>query len=260
MMAMALGNDEAPERDDEERAPLLQRPLVLLLLGALAVAVVFVSGWVALAATQRHAVARIQIEGRFARLQIADVEAAVRPLADRSFGDLDLLGIRAAVEALPWTASASVERVWPGTLRVRVTERKPLARWNEAALLDSEARAFTPLDEELPAALPLLAGPPGSEIAVSAMYASLAGRLRGTVFALQGLAQDARGEWTASTAAGVDLRFGRDDPQTKLDVLLGPAERVLQNRMSEVKDVDLRYTNGFSVGWRELAPAQKGGG
>lgn len=247
-----------PDEDDFIDAinPALRRPLALLV-GALAFVTVIGIGWGGVEFASQQPVVRIQIEGRFARLQIADIEAAVRPLADRAFGELDLAAIRAAVEALPWTASASVERVWPATLRVRGSERQPLARWNEAALLDTEARPFTPDPSELPEPLPQLGGPPGSERAVAEMYRVLAERLRSSAFPLQGLAQDARGEWTARTSAGVDLRFGREDPMSKLETLLGPAERVLKNRMSEVKDVDLRYTNGFSVGWQPPAPVAK---
>lgn len=260
MTAMALRLDEEDESfDDDAPAPGLSRP-VALLLGAAAFVAVIAIGWGGLKFASRQPVERIQIEGKFARLQIADVESAVRPLAERAFGELDLAEVRTAVEALPWTANASVERVWPATLRVRAVERTPLARWNDAELLDADARAFAPNVDEIPEGLPQLAGPAGSERAVTEMFRALEERMRNTAFPLQGLARDARGEWTARTTAGVELRFGREDPTTKLDTLLGSAEHVLKNRMSEVKHVDLRYTNGFSVGWNAPAPATKVGG
>lgn len=259
MTAMALRLDQEDESFDDALAPGWRRPLALLL-GAVAFAAVIAIGWGGLKFASRQPVAKIQIEGKFARLQIADVEAVVRPLAERTFGELDLGEVRAAVEALPWTANASVERVWPATLRVRAVERTPFARWNDAELLDADARAFAPNAEDVPDGLPQLAGPEGSERAVTEMFRALAARMQDTAFPLQGLARDARGEWTARTMAGVELRFGREDPMTKLDTLLGSAERVLKNRMSEVKHVDLRYTNGFSVGWQPPAPATKAGG
>src|SRR3546814_4164666 len=83
------------------------------------------------------------------------------------------------------------------------------------------------------------------------MFRTLSGELAPSAFPLQGLTQDARGEWGGRTTDGVELRFGRTDPEDKVEMLLGPAERVLKNRMNEVKYVDLRYTNGFSVGWQD---------
>ncbi len=253
MTAMTMNADDGL---DDVIAPPARR-LLQLLAGVAAFATVLGVGWSAMQFTNRQPVTRVQIEGRFARLKIPDIDAAVRPLADRAFGDLDLIAARDAVQALPWTAHASVERVWPATLRVRAVERRPFARWGETSLLDMEAQVFTPAADEIPGQLPRLGGTPGKETVVLDMYRRLSAQLAASPFALQGLQQDARGEWTAQTEDGVELRFGRDDPQDKLEFLLGPAERVLKNRISEVKYVDLRYTNGFSVGWRDAPSAAK---
>ncbi|MFT4045498.1 MAG: cell division protein FtsQ/DivIB [Solimonas sp.] len=248
MTALAMTADDL---FDFESTPL--RRHLLLAIGITAFAAVVAAGWGALELGSREPVARIQVEGHFTRLKLADVDGAVRPLVDRRFGELDLAAVRAAVEALPWASRASVERVWPATVRVRAWERVPFARWGENALLDTDARAFTPPADEIPDGLPQLAGTPGHEAPVAEMFRTLSARLIPSSFPLQGLAQDARGEWDAHTANGVELRFGREDPQDKLDVLLGPAERALKDRMADVAYVDLRYTNGFSVGWRTPA-------
>jgi cell division protein FtsQ len=234
---------------DEPQSPM--RRQLMLLAGVAALAAVLGAGWGALSIGSHTPVARIQIEGRLQRLKSADIEAVMRPLVDRRFGDLDLEAVRRAVEALPWTSRASAERVWPATVRVRVWERVPFARWGDKSLLDSDARAFTPPASEIPDGLPQLAGPDGKEQDVATMFRALSGELASSAFPLQGLTQDARGEWSGHTADGVDLRFGRTDPEDKVEMLLGPAGRVLKNRMSEVKYVDLRYTNGFSVGWQD---------
>jgi hypothetical protein len=42
--------------------------------------------------------------------------------------DVDTGAARARLEALPWIRSARVVRTWPGTLRVVVVERRPVAR------------------------------------------------------------------------------------------------------------------------------------
>ena len=245
MTALAMTADDA---FDFESTPL--RRHLLLAIGIAAFAAVIAAGWGALEFGSREPVARIQVEGRFSRLKLNDVDAVVRPLVDRRFGDLDLGAVKLAVETLPWVSRASVERVWPATVRVRAWERVPFARWSDGALLDTDARVFTPSASEVPDGLPQLSGTAGHEAIVAEMFRALSARLIQSSFPLQALAQDARGEWNARTANGVELRFGREDPQDKLDVLLGAAEHALKDRMADVKYVDLRYTNGFSVGWQ----------
>src|SRR3546814_10249741 len=121
---------------------------LLLLAGVAAVAAVIVAAWGALSIGSHTPVSRIQIEGRLTRLKSSDIEAVLRPLVDRQFGALDLAAAKQAVEALPWTSRASVERVWPATVRVRVWERTPAARWGDDALPDSDARVFKPAANE----------------------------------------------------------------------------------------------------------------
>lgn len=75
---------------------------------------------------------------------------------------LDLADIRARIEALPWTAHASVARRLPGRLEIAVTERVPAAIWQHRGrlqLVDRTGRVLTPADLRGFASLPLVVGP-----------------------------------------------------------------------------------------------------
>ncbi|NKF22933.1 cell division protein FtsQ/DivIB [Solimonas marina] len=240
---------------DDSPSPM--RRYLMLGAGAVVLIALLVAGWGAMTVGTRTPVERLQIEGQLQRLKTSDIEAVLRPLIDRQFGQLDLEAAKQAVEALPWTSHASVERVWPATVRVRVWERVPFARWGDKSLLDTDSRPFTPSASDIPDGLPQLSGPDGKEAEVADMFRVLREKLANSSFALQSLTQDARGEWAATTVDGIGLHFGRTDPTTKIDTLLGPAERALKNRMNEVNYVDLRYTNGFAVGWKDPAAAKK---
>ncbi len=207
--------------------------------------------WGFFRATGDQPVARLQIEGHLQRVDPAEIKAAVRPLLQERFAQVDLKAVHAAVAALPWVGRARVERRWPATVHLRIWEREPAAHWGQKELLDTQGVVFSPAGRDVPPLLPRLDGPPGSAGRVLAMYRELAARLQGTPFALAGLTQDARGDWTGHTTGGIALRFGRGDPTQALDTLLGPAARALAGRIEEIAYVDLRYTNGFSVGWRK---------
>jgi cell division protein FtsQ len=246
MTAMAMSEELF---DDEARVPVSR--LSHFLLGSAALLAIAGAIWGFFHVTGTESVARLQVEGRMLRVDAAQVDAVVRPLLDARFVEVDLHAIQDAVSALPWVARARVERAWPATVRVRVWEREPAARWGEQTLLDSDATLFAPDGREIPDGLPLLSGPEGSAAMVLGVHRQIARRLDGTPFALAGLRRDARGDWTATTIGGIELRFGRNDPLTTLDMLLGPGARALAAQLEEVAHIDLRYTNGFSVGWRE---------
>jgi cell division protein FtsQ len=196
---------------------------------------------------------RLQIEGHFDRVTPESVRQATEAHLAKGFFSVDLEAIRNDVAALPWVSRARVERVWPTGVRVRVWEREAYARWNADSLLDTGSVSFTPAAGDLPedavAQLPKLAGTAGNEKLVVETYRTLSQALAETPLALSGLQLDARGEWTAQTRRGVELRLGAGDAAEKLPVLLGALPASLGERLADVAYVDLRYTNGFAIGW-----------
>lgn len=252
MSAMAMTADDF---DGDEAAPMSRTTRFLV--GTLALVMAAAAVWGFFRVTGDRPVARLLVEGELHQVRVGEIEQAVRPLLEMRFVEVDLDAVRDAVRQVPWVARVRAEREWPATVRVRLWERQPVARWGDGELLDGDAAAFAPAGRDVPPTLPLLSGPEGSAARVLATYRQLAGRLEGSLFALQGLSEDARGDWTGTTRTGVELRFGRADPKGAVDMLLGPASRALANDLAAVDYVDLRYTNGFSVGWREPAAATK---
>lgn len=208
--------------------------------------------------SQDRVVRRLILVGEFRHLDPAQVREVLRPFLGVELLAVDLALAREAVAALPWVESVRLTRAWPDALRVVIRERSAYARWNEDEALDTGARRFRPPLAQLAADLPRLAGPEGREAEVMETYRQLAAGLADSPFPLSGLQRDARGEWTARTRDGIELRLGREAPLDKLGLLRGAAARQLAPRRQEVAYIDLRYGNGFAVGWaRETAPAAR---
>lgn len=230
-------------------------------------AAVLAAAVVALALPQDAPLTQLQVRGPLVKVRPEDVRAAADLEPGASFFQADVARVRDAVGDLPWVARASVERVWPGSIMVRVWEREAYARWNEDGLLDTDSRAFVPRAAEIPTGLPRLGGVAGHEAEVAAAWKRLAPPLADTPLRLTGLVIDARGEWTAQAANGIELRLGADAPDRHLAMLTGVVQRTLGGRWGDVQYIDLRYTNGFAVGWAKpqlqppatKAAAAKGG-
>jgi cell division protein FtsQ len=194
---------------------------------------------------------QLELRGPFEHLQPRDVQEAAAPFLRSDFFALDVAALRRAVSALPWVAEARVERRWPGVVEVRVVERQPYARWNQDGLLDTDANAFVPPAAEIPAGLPQLGGTAGHEIEVAHAWKRLSRVLADTPLALRGLQLDQRGQWQAQTHNDIEVRFGANPPDDRLPMLRDVVLKTLGDRWEQVAYVDLRYTNGFAVGWRK---------
>ncbi len=50
-------------------------------------------------------------------------------------------------------------------------------------------------------------------------------------------------------ADGLQVRLGRQDVKDRLERFIRLASPMVAKRVAEINYVDMRYTNGFSVGW-----------
>lgn len=245
-------------RSPRIEAPTLPRPVFRVLATTAAVALLMLL-WTMLAPLVNRPVSALRIDGQLTRLTPADIAIAVDAGLDLRLFDADLEALREHVETLPWVASARVSRIWPDVLVVKVVERRPYARWGEGRMIDTNSQVFAPSAEEISENLPLLSAPPGHEAETAAVFEDLRMRLAASAFVPRGLTLDARGEWRMSNTAGVELRLGQGDPRERLPLILGAISTTLGNQMEKVAYIDLRYSNGFSVGWKDGFAPQAGG-
>jgi cell division protein FtsQ len=110
----------------------------------------------------------------------------------------------------------------------------------------------------MPPELPQLNGPEGTEAQVARLYLDTYPRLAGVGLRLSRVTLDARGAWeltvtstqgTATNIGGVVFRLGRQDVPERLDRFLTAASPLIATRAGEMAYVDMRYSNGFAVGW-----------
>jgi len=62
---------------------------------------------------------------------------------------------------------------------------------------------------------------------------------------------DARGAWEFGLSNGVSVRLGRRQVDERIERFMQVGAKVIAGRASKIDYVDMRYTNGFSVGWRK---------
>ena len=200
-------------------------------------------------------VRELVVQGTFQRVTPIQIEAAVAEALNAGFLTVDLGALRESVQALDWVDGANVSREWPDTLIVRVTEHQAAARWGERGLLNVRGELFTEQAQHAFPELPSLAGPPGTEHDVARRYLAVRGKLAEAALALERLELDERGSWRLVLGSGQEIRLGRRDIDERLYRFFDVVAPALADELKRVEYVDLRYTNGFAVGWRDGPPA-----
>ena len=199
-------------------------------------------------------VRELVVEGTFQRVTPIQVEAAVADGLTAGFMTVNLSALRERVQELDWVDRVDVGRRWPDTLIVRVTEHQAAARWGANGLLNVRGELFTERSQHSFAELPSLAGPPGTERDVARRYLAVRGKLADAGLTLESLELDERGAWRLKLGGGQEIRLGRRDIDERLYRFFHVVALALAADLKRVEYVDLRYTNGFAVGWRDGPP------
>lgn len=205
----------------------------------------------ALALALNRPIETVSVSGRFDRVSAVEVARAVKKsVHGAGFLGADLDAVRAAVERLPWVDTATVARSWPHGLVVRIVEQVPAARWVAGGLINVRGERFACDPREVPPGLALLSGPEGSAKRVAERYFAMQARLSELGLRIVALALDARGSWRFRLADGVSVRLGRKRIDARFETFMTVAAKIVARRASAIAYVDMRYMNGFSIGWR----------
>lgn len=202
----------------------------------------------------RFVIGHIHFEGPFQHVSREQLVRSVKDQVHDNFFAIDLDAVKARVESLPWVYRVSVRRQWPDALYIRFSEQRLVARWGEHDWIN-EAGELVPNVQADDAGLgvPQLAGPDGMHGQVLARYRRFAELLELLGRRPVELALSSRRTWHMRLDNDVVLLLGREHAEARLARFVQAYRRALAQRGDRIEQVDLRYTNGFSVQWNDTS-------
>jgi cell division protein FtsQ len=192
----------------------------------------------------------VRVTGTFQYLDKGDVKKVIGHALQDSFLTVDILAIREAVESLPWVDTVSVARVWPDIVDIHVAEQSAVALWGREELLNDRGELFKPVMVSAIKDLPILMGPVGAHKRVFDLLGKLQINVDGAGLDLATLMISPQYAVSAVFSNGMKIQLGRDKPIERLRRFMGVYDRINKNENGAMKQVDMRYHNGFSVAWR----------
>ncbi|MDP2825307.1 MAG: cell division protein FtsQ/DivIB [Sulfuritalea sp.] len=196
----------------------------------------------------------------------AQIEHAARNALSGNFFTVNLETAQTAFERMPWVRSASLRRLWPDGIELKLEEHLVAARWTpqdgEARLVSTRGEVFMASTRE---PVPAFAGPEGSAPRVLARYREFSDGLAAIGRKPVAIHLSAREAWQLKLDDGVVLELGRDQPKHPLAERLNrftthyaAVSSSARNRLQTIGVVDMRYPNGFALrGIAALSPEGK---
>jgi len=214
------------------------------------VCVLIVWSWFKLEAPNTLPITTVEIQGEFHYLAKQQIQQAMEGQLVGGFFNIDVDGIRDVLLNIPWVNSATVRRVWPDTVQITIIEQLPIARWGSGGLVNNQGQLFFPLPETYPLNLPELQGPVDSQTSMAVRYREIEKALDPLALHIKRIVLDERRSWKIELDGGVTLLLGRVNDNARLTRFTRLYPVALAARAADIEQVDLRYTNGFSVRWK----------
>ena len=203
-----------------------------------------------LADPQRFPIDTVKIAANYQHINRKQIESVLTGYLGDSFVVLPVTQLQSDLMALDWTDNVQIERIWPGTLKITLVEKAPVAVWNEF-LITSDGKLINIGEEQTYLALPKLSGPKQQQTDVLQIYEKLSKLL--SIYGLHASALQLRDNqaWELSLSNGVQLRLGKRDLEKRLTRFCKAWPAVFADKSEQLSSVDLRYARGMAVQWKQ---------
>jgi len=199
---------------------------------------------------------RIELGGDLQHVTAASVRATIAGRLRGNFFTMRLDETRRVFESVPWVARASVRRVWPDRLAVKLTEHRALGSWNDGRLLSDRGVLFVanPAEAEVFGPLPSFSGPTAVAGEAARRYYEFAALLAAAGLKIDAITVSERGSWSlqlSGVGATTALELGRDEPARPLPLRLAEVvsayPMVVARLGGPPQRIDARHPNGFAA-------------
>lgn len=237
--------------------PFAALALSSLLIGSFVLSGVAVGGHVptvvqAVTARTGFAIDEIRVSGN---LETSEIDIFDRVGLDgwTSLVGFDAEEARTRIATLPWVESATVRKVYPSTLEVKVVEKVPFAIWQQGTLLslmEENGEVIAPLIGTRHSSLPLVVGTGAAEPAAS--FVSLVGAHPELAPRVLGYVRVANRRWDLRMANGITVKLPEHGTAAALSELV---ELDMRHNLlgRDVASVDMRFADRLVVKLSEEA-------
>ena len=201
-------------------------------------------------------ITQVRVIGTYQYVNEQDIQKTVNPfLTGKGLFSFSEWQTEKALEELPGVKSASIWRIYPGTIRIILREKSAAARLQSGELLATDGTTFVINNLAGAQSLPLLSGNVDYAKQMLEMYDSINPIFAEANLTVTGLGLTENGDWSIQINHQFWIILGKSHLQDRVvDFLTDyPALEATATAGQQLSKVDLRYMHGFTASWQKTA-------
>lgn len=195
----------------------------------------------------------VKITGEFQNVSKEEIQSMLEPFTDVGFFDVDVQRIHDLLAQMTWIKNVTVNRIWSDTIAIKMTEKQPLVRWGDDALLSNHGEIITPENITSFENLPILRGIDGQELKSLEIMKGVNTALSDQQMSMTEFSINNRWTWKIKLSTGLEILLGRNEQLKKLQRFMKTVDVLGRDQINAMAVVDLRYPNGYAISWKPEA-------
>ena len=200
---------------------------------------------------ERFPINKVKVVASYHHITRQQLESILSNYMHESFISFPLQKLNDDLRSLEWSNDVEIKRIWPGTLKIFLNEKTPVAIWNQYFLMKDGSLLPHNDNISFEEGLPRLIGPEIQQNEVLQMYRKLSKLLISYGLQPASLQLYDNQAWDLSLMNGVQLHLGKRELEKRLLRFCRAYPAVFAEKSDQLVSVDLRYANGMAVLWKE---------
>ncbi len=229
----------------------MSKTLQLTIIFSMLILLLVVAMMSGLIQSERWRITQLEVAAEYERITPEQLRLMVAKTPERSFFRLDAEEVKRNIESMSWVRYAHVVKQWPDTLKITIKEHQAIAIWNGKDLLNQSGEVFQVDALSQLNALPKIYGLTEDSKMTLENFNRFNQLLQPVGYEISEAHVNNRGDWRLILRNGLEVLLGTEKHEARILRLAETWDQLLNTAKRLPERVDLRYSNGYVVRWRE---------
>jgi len=171
-------------------------------------------------------------------------------LKKKSFFTMDINYLREKIEKIDWVKNVTIRRSYPDEVKIYIEEHIPVAIWNNDYYLDEFGKIFSA--NNINSDLPLIVSRSNRNNIIFKYFTLLSksildNKIDEKIIKIQ---ENEIRSLSVFFLSGIKVEFGSSNITDKINIFFKAYKTLNSSDLKKIRYIDMRYSNGFSVGWK----------